>query len=202
VVDYHGEQEAYDEYDEREERRLKKKRKARRAAERLKIPAIFMIILGCMGAVFLIISTILMAAGMGLAAAAAADMPRNQPPPGLGPRPGRPQVDEDFPGKMRDVLAVGAGITIVLGIAGVILHGLMVLGAVFMLRTRGYGMAITGAIMCMLAGFFGCFGGGVVGGAVFAPCGCLAIVFIPIYLGIGIWSLVVLMSADVKAAFA
>jgi hypothetical protein len=42
----------------------------------------------------------------------------------------------------------------------------------------------------------------VVGGAIFAPCGCMALIFIPAYLGIGIWALVVLMNAEVKAAFA
>jgi hypothetical protein len=204
VVNYQGDDEPYDEYDEeRAERRQRKKRKARRAAERLKLPAIFMLILGVLGILFLMAGTILVAVGGGLAAAAAGEMPLDDgPPPGFGGRPGRPQpADPEFGSKLRDVLAVGVGITIVLGLVGLIMHGLMVLGSAFMMRGKSFGLSVTATIMCMLAGFFACFGGGIAGSAIFAPCGCMAVIFIPLYLGIGIWALVVLMSQDVKAAF-
>jgi predicted Zn finger-like uncharacterized protein len=207
VVDYQGDDEYED--DDRGERRRRKKKKARRAAERVKVPAIFMLILGILGTVFLIISIFMVALGGGLAAAAAENVQRQQErggfqrggPPGFPQQPGQPVMDADMAAKIKDVLAVGVGVTIALGVFGIILHGLMILGSVFMLKCRGYGLAVTATIMAMLGGFFGCFGGGLVGGALFAPCGCVAVVFIPIYLGIGIWALVVLLSADVKAAF-
>lgn len=63
---------------------------------------------------------------------------------------------------------------------GFVTRALQILGAIAMLRRRGYGLALAGAICAVL------------------PCDCYC--FLPC-LPFGIWALVVLNSAEVKAAF-
>jgi predicted Zn finger-like uncharacterized protein len=218
VVDYQGgEDEPYDGED-REERRRRKKKKARRGAERLKLPAIFMLILGIIGVLLVLVSGI-MTLVVGAGAAMAAEgierqqneqpggfgpgFPRNPAAPNFGPRNRPEMTPEDraeAAGVLRKVAAFGIGGTIVSVLVGMLFNGLIIFGSAMMLKRRSYGMAITATILTLLTGLGTLVGGVIMTFLVICMC------FVPIlgagYLGIGIWALVVLMSADVKAAFA
>lgn len=199
VVDYQGDEDAGDEGDDREERRRRRKKKARRGAERVRLPAIFMLILGILGAVLLIVGGTLnlLQVSIPLVGGQFGQNPGGGVKGGADPfnRPGRPgipdqqdvQAREDF----KSMLAVGVAVVITICAVALLLDILIIFGSVQMMRCRMYGLAVTAAILSMVFGFATCF-----------SCSCLGLVFIPMYLAIGIWALVVLMSADVKAAFA
>jgi hypothetical protein len=77
-------------------------------------------------------------------------------------------------------MAIQGPLGAVLAIIGLIVGAVILLGAMKMKKLEGYGFAMAATIMAMVP----CI----------SPC-CL------LGLPIGIWSLVVLMNADVKAAF-
>ncbi len=82
-------------------------------------------------------------------------------------------------GDERIVRVFSGGVGIAFALFGIVLYGLMVLGALKMKALEGYALAMTAAIIAML------------------PCSCCCFVGVPI----GIWALVVLLDANVKAAF-
>jgi hypothetical protein len=204
-VDYQHEDDARDQDDER---RAKRSKKRRRAAERVKLPAILMLILASLGLILTLITTIILAIG-GTVAAAAADSPEFERAmergaarrPGNDPFGNNPRPDPITKDQFKSIMAgIGVG-AVLIGIVGVILHALMLFGSIQMLRLRTFGLAVTAAVMCMICSFFACVGFGGVGSAIFPCCGFVGLLFLPVNIGIGIWALVVLMSADVKAAF-
>jgi hypothetical protein len=74
---------------------------------------------------------------------------------------------------------VGGAMNFVWAIVALVIGALNILGGMKMRQLRSYGLAMTGAVTAML------------------PCTCCC----PAGLGAGIFALVVLMNADVKAAF-
>jgi hypothetical protein len=126
------------------------------AASSLKVPAIILIVLGVLS---LLNSLVGIAAQLfGLEMYNQAEMAA--------------QLGEDV-GKLVGQLGL------VMSIAGLVLNGLMTFGALQMLRVRGYGLAVTAAVLAFL------------------PTTCCCVITLPF----GIWALVVLMKPEVKAAF-
>lgn len=83
-----------------------------------------------------------------------------------------------------DTIALAVGITVIvlIGLLMAVLYGFIGWGGWNMMKRRSYNLALTGAVLCIVAGI---------------PCSCLPIntfVFMPI----GIWSLTVLMDQVVK----
>jgi hypothetical protein len=76
-------------------------------------------------------------------------------------------------------LLFSGGIAVVSAFIGIVLNGVMIFGAMRMKALQSYAFAITAAIIAML------------------PCGCCCLIGLPI----GIWALVVLFDANVKASF-
>lgn len=85
----------------------------------------------------------------------------------------------DLPRHERAEQFVGGTFWIVWCVTSLILYSVAIWGALKMKALRSYGAAVTATIVMLL------------------PCSCCCFIGIPI----GIWSLVVLLSADVKAAF-
>ncbi len=83
-------------------------------------------------------------------------------------------------GQERLVQLFAGGVGIAMSALGLFIHGFVVFGGLKMKNLQGYTMAMVGAALACLP----CF-----------PCCCINI-------PIGIWALITLMSADVKAAFA
>ncbi len=79
----------------------------------------------------------------------------------------------------RFVSLFSGGVGIVTALVGIVVYGVMIFGAVKMKALESYALAITAAIIAML------------------PCSCCCLIGLPI----GIWALVVLVDANVKAAF-
>ena len=71
------------------------------------------------------------------------------------------------------------GIGIAVGILGILFDLVILFGAIKMRQLQNYGLAMTAAILAML------------------PCGLCCIIGLPF----GIWALVILLDANVKAAF-
>ncbi len=71
------------------------------------------------------------------------------------------------------------GVGILAGLVGLVIYGVVLFGAIKMNALQSYGLAMAAAIMAML------------------PCGCCCLIGLPV----GIWALVVLLDANVKAAF-
>jgi hypothetical protein len=83
-------------------------------------------------------------------------------------------------GDERLINLFSGGVGIVFALLGIVLYGVMVFGALKMRSLESYGLAMAAAIIGML------------------PCSCPCCV---ITLPIGIWCLVVLLDANVKASF-
>lgn len=128
------------------------------ALEKVKLPAIFLMVtagIGALWAVFSILSNLL---GFGFNAANMGDMGGNE----------------------QWVTMMTGGIGIVMSVVALIMAGVVFFGASKMMRLESYGLAMAVSIIAMIP----CI----------SPC-CL------LGLPIGIWSLVVLLDKDVKAAF-
>lgn len=99
-----------------------------------------------------------------------------------GAAPPAPQADvpPEMANTFEFVQNISGPVAIVLGVVWLAVGGLIVFGGLKMKGLQSYGLAMTASILAMIP----CI----------SPC-CLA------GLPIGIWSLVVLMNADVKAAF-
>lgn len=74
---------------------------------------------------------------------------------------------------------MGGGIGIVLNVLAIVLYGGAIYGALKMKALQSYAMAVTSSVLVML------------------PCSCCCLAGLPV----GIWALVVLLDANVKAAF-
>lgn len=74
---------------------------------------------------------------------------------------------------------LGGTIGMVSNLLGLVLYSVAIWGALKMKSLQSYGLAMTAAIIVML------------------PCSCCCLIGLPV----GIWALVVLLNADVKAAF-
>ena len=74
---------------------------------------------------------------------------------------------------------LGGTIGMISNLMGLVFYSVAIVGALKMKALRSYGFAVTSAVLVML------------------PCSCCCLAGLPV----GIWALVVLMSADVKAAF-
>ncbi|MFN8011041.1 MAG: hypothetical protein U0P81_06525 [Holophagaceae bacterium] len=89
-----------------------------------------------------------------------------------------------FGGDQRMIQMMSGVIGIVMAVVWIIVNGVIFMGAMKMKNLQSHGMAMTAAILAMVP----CLGG--------HPCCCW-----PLGLAAGIWSLVVLMKPEVKAAF-
>ncbi len=126
-----------------------------RAASQVAPPAIALMVLGGLGLLADLASLLIHVLGASVGA--------------FAPRLGDERILQVFSG----------GLGIAFALFGIVLYGLMILGALKMKALEGYALAITAAIIAML------------------PCSCCCLVGVPI----GIWALVVLLDANVKAAF-
>ncbi|HET8645250.1 MAG TPA: hypothetical protein VFO85_07160 [Vicinamibacteria bacterium] len=126
------------------------------AAARVKGPAISLIVITALGIVGQIISMVANLAGM-------STMPANLPP------------DAE-----RWVSLMSGGLGVVLTLVTLAVGGLIIFGAMKMMKLQGYGLAMAVSIIAMVP----CL----------SPCCCLGI-------PAGIWAIVTLTNAEVKAAF-
>jgi hypothetical protein len=151
-----------------------------RAAEKVKLPAIFLIVIGVLNALYGLYQT-----GQGAYQALAKDKGAEkqevekeiQKNTGLS-KEQRDQI-QNIAGKIADV---GPVTGIILGLVELLAAAATIFGGVQMMSLRSRGLAILGSILAMIpcVSIMGCCGLGE---------------------GVGIWSLIVLMSADVKSAF-
>jgi hypothetical protein len=79
----------------------------------------------------------------------------------------------------RWVQMMGGGLGIALALIGLVIWGFVIWAAMQMRALSGWGMAMAASILAMI------------------PCSCACIIGLPI----GIWSLMVLLRPEVKAAF-
>ncbi len=79
----------------------------------------------------------------------------------------------------RFVRMFSGGLGIVMALLGIAINGFVVFGAMKMKNLEGYPLAMAATILCML------------------PCSCCCVISLPV----GVWSLIVLLDANVKAAF-
>jgi hypothetical protein len=137
------------------------------AADRVKLPAIFLIIVGVLnifGALYFVFNGALILANPEM-------IKKNMQ-----------EINKQFNLPDQDIGA-GQGIFyLALGAFGILAAAITILGGVRMISLKSYALAVTGSVLAVI------------------PClsamGCCCIGE-----GVGIWSLVVLMNADVKAAF-
>lgn len=99
---------------------------------------------------------------------------------GAAAQPMPPNMDPQAKKIFEQIMAVQGPLGAVLAIIGLVVGAVILLGAMKMKKLEGYGFAMAATIMAMVP----CI----------SPCCVLG-------LPIGIWSLVMLMNADVKAAF-
>jgi phage FluMu protein Com len=132
------------------------------AASRVSGPAVGLIVLSGVGLAFQVLGIVVGVVGMGFM---------------------------NFGGQARQVfapMAVGAVSLVMHGVFAA-LHGVVIYGALKMMRLQSYHMALAAAILAVIP--FSCLGNGV----------CCPIWLIE--LGFGVWALVVLSDAQVKSAF-
>jgi hypothetical protein len=149
-----------------------------RAAEKVKLPAIFLIIVGVLNAL-----AGLWSAGQGVVQLVTKN---------TGAQELKEQVKKEtqltaqqkqmMEGWADTAQKVGPAGNIVIGLIELLAAAVTVFGGVRMLSLQSYGLAVTGSILAAIpvVSFLGCC--------------CIGE-------GVGIWSLIVLMSADVKTAF-
>jgi hypothetical protein len=143
--------------------------------QRVQGPAIALIVIGVLN--------LLMAAGPALYGVGASVMPPEQLEEAMQAQ--NPKALEDMKAQgwtitqIRDMLVYGS---LSLAVADFLASTLVILGSIRMLSLKNYGLAILAAILAALPGF-SCTGFCCVGEV------------------IGIWALIVLLSADVRAAF-
>jgi hypothetical protein len=79
----------------------------------------------------------------------------------------------------RWVQMMGGGLGAALALIGLVIWGFVLWSALQMRTLRGWGMAVAASILAMI------------------PCGCACVIGLPL----GIWSLIVLLRPEVRAAF-
>jgi len=82
-------------------------------------------------------------------------------------------------GDQRAVWLLTGGLGIAVAAIGIVINAIIIFGALGMKDLRNYGLAMTAAILSIV------------------PCSCCCLISLPI----GVWSLVVLLDSNVKAAF-
>lgn len=133
------------------------------AIEQVKLPAIFLIVMGALGVLGALVSMVGGAFG------------------GNEEQLAEMMNDPNFPEGMRPLLEMSGPIGTVVNVVNLAISGIVLFGAISMLKLQRYGLAMGASILAVIP----CVG----------PCVCLAIPF-------GIWSLVVLSKSEVKQAFA
>ncbi len=123
--------------------------------EKVKLPAIFLMVVAGLSILWNILSLVLNLAGVGMG----------------GFAPGGSQQD-------RIIQMFSGGIGMVFALLGLLVNSVVIFGAMKMKALTGYTLAMTAAILAIVP----------------CSCCCLNIPF-------GIWSLVVLLDSNVKAAF-
>jgi hypothetical protein len=139
-------------------------RRPREVPAKLRIPAIFLIIVGVLnvfGGIYLVIDGVFVMMNPQI---------NIQLPANLGPQPTPQQM-----------ATYGMGY-LILGILGIIAAAVTIFGGARMVVAKSYGLAVTASVLAAIPGLscMGCCGIGE---------------------GIGIWSLIILVSPDVKAVF-
>jgi hypothetical protein len=125
-------------------------------SEKVKMPAIFMMVVAGLTIVWNLLMVVLNIAGVSMS--------------GLAPGGGEQErIAQMFSG----------GIGIVFALLGIVVNAIIIFGALKMKSLAGYALAMTAAILAIV------------------PCSCCCILNTPF----GIWSLVVLLDQNVKAAF-
>src|SRR5262245_9822353 len=145
------------------------------AAAKARMPGIFLIVIAILNA--------LGVAGCFMIAMAMSNMPEAEFKKALEQQPqNKKQLDEAgiTPEQLQSYYVKFFGGT---GIAGILGFPLLLVGGIQMCRGRGWGLALTAAVLAMLPGL----------SPSFCCCGLSP--------AIGIWALVVLLNSDVKAAF-
>lgn len=125
-------------------------------SEKVKLPAIFMMVIAGLSILGNILSLVLQILGVSLR--------------GLAPGGGEQE-------RIVHMFSGGAGI--VFALLGIVVNAIVIFGAMKMKSLGGYALAMTAAILAIV------------------PCSCCCILNMPF----GIWSLVVLLNPNVKAAF-